>query len=126
MPILHVLEAKSDVLVAPVGFCKRKPLVGFVPRSQLQFDLRVLSNCGISSNAKEQIILWQIKMGVQSVQGHVLSTEIVGKTDRNGLGYFSRMTPPEERQSSALCVPACTRTEPGDAMCCPAALQLPA
>lgn len=83
-----------------------------------------MSSCGLSSsNAEEQTILWQIKMGVQSVQGHILSTETDGKTDRNGLGYFSPATPPGEGWNSAWCVPA---AEPGDAVCCPAALQLPA
>lgn len=61
-----------------------------------------------------------------SVQGHVLSRKTDGRTDRNGLGYFSPATPPGEGQNSAWCVPARSRTEPGDAVCCPAALQLPA
>lgn len=66
-------------------------------------------------------------MGVQSVQGHVLSTDATdGKTDRNGLGYFFPATPPGEGRNSAWCVPARSRTEPGDAVCFPAAQQLPA
>lgn len=96
VPILHVLKAKSDVLAAPVGFFKGKLSAVFAPRSWLQFDQGIadsLSAAVVSppQRQKQQIISWQIKMGVQNVQRHVLGTETDGKPDERLGVFFSRV-----------------------------------
>lgn len=94
VPILHVLKAKSDIVAAPVGFFRGKLSAVFAPRSWLQFDQGIVGNLSAAlvsppQRQKQQIILWQIKMGVQSIQRHVLGTETDGKPDKCSLGYFS-------------------------------------
>lgn len=65
-----------------------------MPQSCLQFDqgfVGSLSAAVVSppQRQKQQIILWQIKTGVQIVQRHMLSTEADDKPEKSGLGYFS-------------------------------------
>ena len=73
VPILHVLKAKSDVLAAPVGFFKGRLSAVFAPRSWLQFDQGIVGSLSAAmasppQRQKQQVIPWQIKMGVQIVQ----------------------------------------------------------
>lgn len=94
LPILHVLKAKSDVLGGPVGFFKGKLWAAFASQSWLQFDQGTVGSLLAAlvpppQRQKQQIILWQIKMGVQSVQRHVLGIETDGKPDKGGAGYLS-------------------------------------
>lgn len=66
----------------------------FVLRSWLRFDRGIVVSLLASvvsppQRQKQQIIPWQIKMGAQRVQRHVLSTETDGKPDKSNLGDFS-------------------------------------
>lgn len=62
-----------------------------MPQSCLQFDQGIVGSLSAAvvsppQGQKQQIILWQIKTGVQR---HMLSTEADDKPEKSGLGYFS-------------------------------------